>query len=112
MKDHKGSEIDFDHVFAILELENWDDFPIFVKKNHNLKGYIFRGHRCSSFELVPTLLRELRSKGRGFTAKALSQQLTRFHLAVRKYAAFEIEGNASPLFSYASSNLKGGVPAR
>lgn len=83
MMDHHGSSITFDYGFATLDLQTWEQFPIFVENNHNLKGYIFRGHRCSLFELMPTLLRQLKSKGVGLSAKALSQQLTRFRLAIR-----------------------------
>jgi hypothetical protein len=83
MVDHNGVNIPFGHGFATLDLQTWEQFPIFVGKNHNLKGYIFRGHRCSSFELVPTLLRQLRLKGVDLSPKGLSQQLIRFRLAIR-----------------------------
>jgi hypothetical protein len=83
MRDPQGKEIAFDRGLATLELQNWRDFERFVRVNQNLKGYIFRGQRCSSFELVSSLLRLLREKHKTLEPKELGQHLMRFRLAIR-----------------------------
>lgn len=83
MKNHKDEEIPFARGFATLDLGAWKEFEDFIAKNDNLEGYVFRGHKCDSFELVPTLVRRLREEGRTFDAKDLGQHLFRFRLAIR-----------------------------
>ena len=83
MKNHEGRDIEFKHGLASLDLQYWKQFEDFIVQNENLKGYIFRGVRCSKFELLPSLTRLLREHGKTLGAQDLGQQLLRFRLAIR-----------------------------
>jgi hypothetical protein len=121
----RGSDISFSKGQAEITLQTWEEFPAFVDENDNLKGYIFRGHSRSSFDLRPTLIRALdrrhpvAPKDKDI-ASIISQQLRRFRLAIRgrvalsdREAASESEiwavgqhhGLATPLLDWTASPL-------
>jgi hypothetical protein len=83
MQDLTGKEIEFDNGFKTLELDSWESFGEFVSLNYDLKGYIFRGQRRSTWQLLPGLTRMLKEKGKTLGPEHLSQQLFRFRLAIR-----------------------------
>ena len=119
----KASEIPFAKGQAEIDLKSWEELPAFVDENDNLKGYIFRGHSRSSFNLSPTLIRAINDKYPVLpsnVASIINQQLKRFRLALRgriplsdREAASESEiwavgqhhGLVTPLLDWTASPL-------
>jgi FRG domain-containing protein len=119
----KASEIPFAKGQAEIDLKRWAELSAFVDENDNLKGYIFRGHSRSSFNLSPTLIRAINDKYSvppSNVASIINQQLKRFRLALRgriplsdREAASESEiwavgqhhGLVTPLLDWTASPL-------